>query len=238
MNDQTEVAIVAAMEREIAPLVSGWEVILGPRYRYYERGHVIVVAGGIGPDAAREAAETITTFRAPSVLMSVGLAGALVEELPVTRVIVPTKVLRADSNKGFTIDGRNGRDLTLVSSTAVADVNGKRDLAAKYGAVAVDMEAAAVAEVAENKGVRFVAVKAISDELNCALPPLGRFIGSDGEFRTVKFVLHAAIRPSTWPMVFQLKRNADRASDALCRVLESVRGAGEIDGLFRGVYAR
>ncbi|HEX6879871.1 MAG TPA: hypothetical protein VF135_05880, partial [Terriglobales bacterium] len=83
MNDRTEVAIVAAMEREIAPLVRGWEMILGPRYHYYERGNVIVVCGGIGPQCARDAADTVLTFRQPSVVISAGLAGSLRKDLPV-----------------------------------------------------------------------------------------------------------------------------------------------------------
>ena len=49
-------------------------------------------------------------------------------------------------------------------------------LAQSYGAQAVDMEAAAVARGAQARGVRFMAVKAISDESTFAMPSMDRFV--------------------------------------------------------------
>ncbi len=229
MNDRTEVAIVAAMEREIAPLVRGWEMILGPRYRFFERGNVIVLAGGIGPKAAREAADTVLTFRQPSLIISTGFAGALRESLPIGTVIVPTKVLGAATEQTFRIEGGEG---TLVSVDTIVDPVVKRDLGVKYAADAVDMEAAAVAEIAQARGVRFAAVKAISDGAGFELPPLSRFIDAAGEFQTMRFVAHAAIRPALWPALGKLKRNADKAANALSAFLARVQSAADVDQLF------
>jgi len=226
MNDRTQVAIVAAMEREIAPLVQGWEMILGPRYHYYERDNVIVVCGGIGMACARDAADTLMTFRQPSVIISAGLAGSLQESLPIGAVVFPTKVLRAEDEQTFTIEGGEG---TLVSVRSVANADDKRELAKKYSAIVVDMEAAAVAEVAKARGVRFIAVKAISDDPAFEMPEMSRYIGTNGEFHTARFAIHAALRPAIWPTLARLKRNSDIAIEALCKTLARFTAAREVD---------
>ena len=228
MSDRTEVAIVAAMEREIAPLVRGWNVILGPRYRFFERGNVIAFAGGIGPRAARQAAETVLTFRQPALIVSAGFAGALRESLPVGAVIVPTKVLRLPEQQTFSIENGEG---TLVSVAEIVNPSVKQELKNKYAADAVDMEAASVAAVAEARGVRFLAVKAISDEASLELPPMSRFIDSRGEFQTFRFAVHAAVRPALWSALGRLKRNADKAANALCEFLARIDSAASFNQL-------
>ncbi len=59
----SEIAIVAAMEREVAPLVRSWKVRTieqgGRRYRLFENGEAALVCGGIGAEAARRATEAV-----------------------------------------------------------------------------------------------------------------------------------------------------------------------------------
>ncbi len=228
MNDRTEVAIIAAMEREIAPLVRGWNMILGPRYRFFEQGNVIAFAGGIGPDAARAAAETVLTFRQPTLIISAGFAGALSESMSVGTVIVPTKVLGLPGEQTFSIESGEG---TLVSVADIVNPRVKQELKNKYAADAVDMESAAVAAVARARNVRFLAVKAISDEASFELPPMGRFIDSRGEFQTFRFAMHAAVRPALWSALGRLKRNADKAANALCEFLARIDSAASFNQL-------
>ena len=230
MNDRTEVAIVAAMEREIAPLVRGWDMILGPRYHYYERDKVLVVCGGIGFQCALDAAETVMTFRQPSVLISAGLAGSLRKSLPIGTVVLPTKVLRADGSSGFTIEGGSG---TLISASSVANPAVKRELASRHDADVVDMEAAAVGQVAQASGVRFVAVKAISDELDFDLPPMDGYVDNNGKFETVRFALRAALNPSWWPKLMRLKKDSDVATEALCATLAKMASAADVESVMQ-----
>lgn len=231
MKDYTEVAIVAAMEREVRPLVRDWPMILGHSRRMYEKGHVLLVCAGIGEKCAREATESVLTFRAPQVVLSVGLAGALDQTLSVGTVVVPTKVLHQQSGRAFTIEGGKG---TLLTSTDVVTPDEKRKLAKQFSAQAVDMEAAAVAETAKQRGVKFVAVKAISDALDFPMPPLGRFIDSGGRFHALRFAVHAALRPSIWPVLSQLRSNAAKASRALCEVLAQIESAKDVELLLKG----
>ncbi len=234
MNDRTEVVIVAAMEREIAPLIRGWEIILGPRYRFFERGNVIAFAGGIGPKAACAATDAVLTFRQPALIISAGFAGALRESLSVGKLIVPTKVLGLPEERTFSIEGGEG---TLVSVDKIVNPRVKLELKNKYAADAVDMEAASVAAVAQARGVRFLAVKAISDEASLELPPMGRFIDSRGEFRTFRFAMHAAVHPALWPALGRLKRNADQAANALCEFLARIDSAASFNHLLDSMRA-
>ncbi len=235
MKDTTEVAVIAAMEREVGGLIHDWTMILSHTLRVYESAHVVLVIAGIGMKCAVEAAEGILDFRQPSVIVSAGLAGGLDPALSVGTVVVPTKVLRQDSERAFTIDGGEG---TLISAAGVLSPAAKRQIAERYRAQAVDMEAAAVAEVAERRGVRFAAIKAISDEVDFPMPAMDRFIGDDGEFSTGRLLAHAAIRPQMWPVLSQLRKNTEKASGALCKVLSRIRSAKDVDSLLKARAAK
>jgi adenosylhomocysteine nucleosidase len=89
-----------------------------------------------------------------------------------------------------------------------------------YRADAVDMEAAAVAKGAEARGIRFSALKVISDSVDFDMPPTDRFVTSEGQFRSGRFVLFAALRPWVWGTVATLAKNSKAATRVLCRALE------------------
>ena len=68
----SKVAIVAALEREVRPLIREWRLsekeINGRRFRFFEKDEVVVVCGGIGAEAARRAAEAVIASYAPAAL--------------------------------------------------------------------------------------------------------------------------------------------------------------------------
>jgi len=109
----------------------------------------------------------------------------------------------------------------LVSSATVAGKEQKSRFGKAYGAIAVDMEAAAVAQGAQARGVEFGALKVISDAADFNLPPLDRFVVDDGSFRAVAFACHVALRPWLWGSTIALARNSSKASHALCGALTS-----------------
>ncbi len=219
-------AIIAALEREVRPLVKGWPSVRashqGREFIFYEGEHVTVVCGGIGSEAARWAAEAAIAQYSPEVVISAGVAGALVPELKVGDAIFPATVIDTrdgsrhetaihDAPVGNTALGRT----ILASYPEVARVAQKQQLAKSYAAHAVDMEAAAVARAAQVHGLPFLAVKAISDELRFELPEISRFIRG-GQFDTTRFLLHIAVRPWLWLRVIRLARNTRIASENLC----------------------
>jgi adenosylhomocysteine nucleosidase len=224
------IAIVAALEREVAPLVRKWQVRTiehgGRRYRFFEieNGNAAVICGGIGAEAARRATEDMIREFRPSEVLSVGFVGALDPALRVGDVIVPRTVI--NGSDGARTDTGSGLG-TLVSFGAVAGREQKEKLRAAYAADAVDMEAAAVAQGSELRGVRFGALKVVSDEACFAMPSLEAFVAANGGFRTAQFALHLAVRPWLWGTTITLARNSARASRALCAALEKYVGDSE-----------
>ena len=218
-----EFATVAALEREVWPLIHEWKVVerehAGKKFKFFESDGSVVVCGGIGPEAARRAAEAVITLYRPARVLSVGFAGALKEGLRVGEVFEPRWVV--DSRDGSKAETGSGAGV-LVSFSSVAGAEQKTKLASAYGADAVDMEAAAVAKGAEARGLQFAAIKVISDELGFSMPPMERFVTADGSFQSGSFVLYSALRPWTWPTVYRLARNSSRASRSLCARLASV----------------
>ncbi len=212
-----KIAIVAALEREVKPLVKKWRVSerehASKRFRFFESNEIVLVCAGIGAASARRAAEAVIAIYGPTVVYSAGFAGALEPGLHAGTVIRPAQVI--DAGDGSRVEVREGKGI-LVSFAAVATPAQKAKLKESYGAQIVDMEAAAVARAAQARGVEFVAVKAISDEFDFTFPSVDRFIDSEGNFRQGRFAAFAGLRPWLWPRVWRLAMNGNRASQALC----------------------
>jgi nucleoside phosphorylase len=223
LTDMPRLAIVAALEREVRPLIKTWrwseKKHEGRTFRFFENGDVVLVCGGIGAAAARRAAEAVIAIFDPKVVCSAGFAGALDGALRVGDIIRPHTVINAGDASKAIIAGGDG---VLVSFEAVASPAQKSKLHESFGAQAVDMEAAAVARSAEARGKEFTAVKAVSDESDFEFPALERFVDPDGRFSELRFAGYTAIRPWLWARVIRLGRNSNRASRALCMSLRTL----------------
>jgi adenosylhomocysteine nucleosidase len=221
MIPAVEIAVVAALEREVAPFVKDWPQTVreydGRSYRFYEKPENVLVCGGVGAEAARCAAEAVIGLYHPVLIISAGFAGALDPALEVGHALVPRHVI--DAGDGSRVDAGAGEGV-LITFDSVADVEQKARFAKAFGAHAIDMEAAAVARSAQAHGVKFLACKVISDTSDSALPPLTRFIGKDGRFDTLRFVLHIAVRPWRWAAVRRLARDTMKAARTLSLSLE------------------
>ena len=215
-------AIIAALDRELHPLTKSWPSTTDQEHTFYESTYAVAVCGGIGAESARRAAEAVIAKYSPELLISAGVAGSLVSDLKVGAAIFPAIVIDSqdgsrhetaiqNSPVGNTAVGRT----ILITYPEVASAVQKQQLAKSYGAHAVDMEAAAVARAAQKHSLPFIAVKAISDDVNFEFPEMSRLIRA-GQFDTARFVVHIAIRPWLWLRVFRLARNTKIASENLC----------------------
>ena len=215
-------AIIAALDRELHQLIKSWPATIDQQHTFHESSYAVAVCGGIGAESARRAAEAVITKYSPELLISAGVAGSLVADLKVGATIFPATVIDSQdasrhetaiqhSPVGNTAVGRT----ILITYPEVATAAQKQQLAKSYGAHAVDMEAAAVARAAQTHNLPFIAVKAISDDMNFEIPEMSRFI-SNGQFNTTRFVLHVALRPWLWLRVIRLARNTKIASENLC----------------------
>jgi adenosylhomocysteine nucleosidase len=214
------VAIVAALEQEVRPLVKNWKRAeqehQGRRFHFFESEHAVAVCGGIGAEAARRATEAVIAFYHPEEVWSVGFAGALQAELKPGALFLPNLVIDARDGSRAPINGGQG---TLVTFHAIADANQKVNLGKAYEAQVVDMEAAAVARGAQKYHLSFRVIKVISDESNFALPAMDRFISAEGKFRTLPFATSAVLRPWLWAKIIRLAKNSSRAARSLCDYL-------------------
>ena len=216
MADSAKIAIVAALEREVRSLIKGWHRVErefeGRRFTFFESGQAVLVCGGIGAEAARRATEAVIALYQPELVLSAGFAGALDRALKVGETFLPRRII--DARDGSSLEVPTGYGV-MVSTEVIAGAEQKAKLSESYGAQAVDMEAASVARGAQARGVRFMAIKSISDEKDFAMPPMERFVDSKGQFRTLRFLTFALVRPQLWASVIQLATNSAKASRAL-----------------------
>jgi len=171
----------------------------------------------MGKKAARRATEAVIRYAQPELLVSAGIAGAVSPKLKVGDVGWAREVV--DAGTGIRYRTRGG-DWLVATVQTVGGPAEKRPLLRQYGADVVDMEAAAVAEVASEHGLEFAAIKAISDEADFVMPPLARFVEESGRFATGRFMVYVATRPQLWPVVRKLRASSRIASVRLSSAVE------------------
>jgi adenosylhomocysteine nucleosidase len=211
------IAIVAAMRRELAPLLRGVQGQRSDGLELFELENAVIAIGGIGGDAARRAATAVADRFRPAMLISAGIAGGLTAKLKVGDVVRASEVVDGGSGARFSA---TGGESVIVTVSSVRGTLGKLMLVDRYSADVVDMEAAAVAALARVRGIEFMAIKAISDDLEFEMPPMARFVDGDGQFKTARFAAYVAMRPKWWSTVRQLAVNSRVASVNLSHALE------------------
>jgi adenosylhomocysteine nucleosidase len=236
-------AIIAAMFDELKPLTGGWQhsrlngVDL---WRWsFDGGEWIAACAGAGVERAAWAFAEVEKCGEVDLVICVGWAGALREELLPGHAYDVSCVIDARTGERFLtqIAGvlvgelpnetqvlrlrraplrmtEYGRDpeIWLVTSPKVADAAEKQRLASTYQAALVDMEAAAIARLARMRGIPFYSIKGISDGYSDKLPDFNRFISKDGHFQLARFVFFVLFRPWYWPALIRMGENSRRAA--------------------------
>jgi len=217
-------AILAALEapaRVDAGRIACWEARIGTQ-------PFLIQQVGVGPTRAAGALRTLTMpYR---LVVSAGFAGALVAGARPGDLVLPAAVvsdagryavpseLRATVESALS-PAERARALTgaLHSSPVVVDTPAaKRALAARHGAVAVDMESAALAEVAVAHGAAALALRVVLDPLDLSLAGLPPDLDSSWTAR-----LRLLGRPAAWPGMIAVARHLGVATAALTRAFTS-----------------
>ena len=240
---QADVGIVAALQLEIAPLLARCD-----RVKRYSGGdftfrggflrdiRVATVESGAGRKRAERATHALIDAHAPQWLLSVGFAGALTPQLHVGDVVVANRIVPADApvpadDAGLRIDIKMPADEAqglyvgrLATATHIVQtVAEKRAIAERTGAIAVDLESLAVAEVCRERKVRFIAVRAISDDCSADLPSeVLTVLGGSGSIRAGAVVGALWKRPSSYKDLWRLRQHASLASERLSQFLTSM----------------
>jgi adenosylhomocysteine nucleosidase len=212
-------AIIAALPREVKHLVRGWqEHRLPGKVIVYTNDLAVVACAGMGPARAALAVQAAMSIRPITALLSVGLAGACDPSLRIGDIVRAGVVV--DTQTGERFANSQYRQI-LASAPAIASVREKQRLREAYMASAVDMEASAVACIAQAHQLYFQATKVISDEANFELQELARFATHDGQFREAAFAAYSAVRPHLWKKLVHLAGNSKHALHSLTTELET-----------------
>ena len=228
----SRIAIVAAMPGELKPLVHGWKQIASPPGTDAWQGKLnstdcVAVCAGMGRQAAERACAIAAESGPYTALVSVGWAGALSCGMQPGSAYAVNEVIDAVTQDRFatrsTSDANPAR-LRLVTIDHVAHAAEKRQLGEKYKAVMVDMEAAAVARVADSQRVAFYCLKAISDTSGEVLPDFSRYTDPHGHLRLPALLAHVVVRPKYWAGLGRMARNGSRGAVEISTALGPLMG--------------
>ena len=184
----------------------------------------LVLLSGMGSAAAAQAAQTLVTSGAVA-LAVFGIAGGLSPQLHCGDLLLPDEIVD-ESGGRFAPDvawtARLRRQLKaaggilLTAETPLLDAATKADARRRWNAVAVDMESAAVARVARDHGLPFLALRAIADEALDALPAgLTQAVDEVGRPRPVPLMAALLSQPGLILRLPQLALMMDKAEKAL-----------------------
>lgn len=191
-------------------------------------GEVSVTQSGPGPARAADNARAALAGGAGA-LVSWGLAGGVDPRLGPGTVVVPRRV-RAENGDAYAadvewravIDGAlrgelrvSDGDLLSVAEPLVTPA--AKSAAAALGAVAVDMESAAIAAIAARARVPFIALRVVVDTASDVLPPAAVAWVDAGGDRRFAAALAAAFKPLQWRALWTLAQRYRAASRALDR---------------------
>lgn len=204
------------MPVEVAPLLDGVKAEQVNGVDLFVMPNAVMAIGGIGEKFARRAAEVAIDWAHPKLLLSAGIVGAISPKLKVGEVGRIREVIEVATGEIYPASGDG--DWVLATSQRVSGAAEKQQLFTKFGADVVDMEAAAVAQVARERGLRFAAIKSISDEAEFDMPPLDRFV-DQGKFDTRRFLVYVALHPRWWRTLGKIKKNSEIAAENLCRAV-------------------
>ena len=181
-------------------------------------GAKIATGGGSSAGAAQVAEDLAPQV---SALISFGLAGGLDPALAPGALLVPAKVLADDG--AWSTDPALSAWLggatpgTLFGDGAIlATTTAKAALHARTGAVAVDLESAAVARAAARHGLPFAVLRAVCDPAGRTLPRAAlAALDMQGRIGPLRVAAAVLAHPGDIPALIALGADAARARRAL-----------------------
>lgn len=224
--------LVAAFRWEVLPLLRGQKNI-----RRRDRGHiqlllhgrpaVLAIAGAGAENALRATRELLRSVPVAGVI-SVGFAGGLQEALQTGDLLLAEEVIEEGTGRRFVcqpgllrIEGGSA-GILLSAGAVVNSVEAKRVLGSRWGAVAVDMESAGVAQAAAEWGVPFGALKSITDDSRQSLAiDFQRCRSDDGGLSAWKILRESLVTPHGLRELWRLAGSSRRAAENLALALHS-----------------
>jgi adenosylhomocysteine nucleosidase len=210
----TPVGLVVALPGELRTLTKE-RIKTGRWLRLNE--NTLTCLSGVGPGKAAAAASGLIE-QGCNALVSWGCAAAISAELKAGDLIVPERVLSA-TGEAFETDcewrsdvlerlaDRKGVHAGAITEarTLVATAADKRSLRNQTGAVALDMESAAIARIAARQNIPFMTIRAVADPACMDLPkPVAIALNPDGDVRLALLLALTACNPGSIPGLVRL----------------------------------
>ena len=174
-------------------------------------------------------AERAPAWRAPDLVVVAGACGALAPSLAIGALVVPTVVLGPDGTRWPTapLPRVPGEGALLTVAAVVESAAQKARLWMETGALAVDMESAAVMAWARERGVPAAVVRAVSDDAESSIPTaLAGAVGEDGRVRPLRAVTAALTRQTSVNALLGLRAGTEAALKSVAAALATLaRGA-------------
>ena len=232
--------LVVALPEEIATLTSK-HILKGQCFFITNR--LLVAYSGAGPINAEVAAELLIT-RGAGRLISWGCAAALSPSLKSGDLVLPDKLIDA-GNSEMTVNvdwyshtknrlakfvvvhsGALAESISIVSSSM-----DKKQLHSITGAIALDMESIAIAKVARQHTLPFIAIRAIVDPVTMSLPlAIDYSLNDDGNIVLWKLLLFLIRHPSELPGLIKLGLHFNTAKKTLKLVAEHLDIVANFNG--------
>jgi hopanoid-associated phosphorylase len=221
----SRVGVIAALPAEAACL-TGCSITPDEPYRIND--NLVVLVSGTGSARARTSAAKLLEFNVQA-LVSWGVAGALDIALHAGDVILPEMITHASQiyvpNPDWRqrLHSRIQKNNFNVSSGTIAEVSNilispgeKVKFHNTTGAVAADMESAAIAAVATSANIDYLAIRAISDDVTTRIPnAVLRYSNCYGRPVQPGFILEILRHPVQIKLLIRLARGFRAAINTL-----------------------
>ncbi len=239
------VAILGALRRElvyIRPKIKIQRRVNKNGVRFWIGSHgprkIILAQTGVGPNQAQQATRVTLSSFPVKVLISVGFACALNQDMKIGDLVVgeSASFFNQDLPVSYPADGRllllagevlenagpSGSERVTVFKGPLLTVHRiiehaveKRTLASTTGAIALDMESAAIAGAAADAKIAYLPVRAISDLVDEDLGGVSNLFTREGTFRSFKGLLYLLSHPNDLAHLGRLRAHTTVASRRL-----------------------
>ncbi|MEC4674043.1 MAG: hypothetical protein VST68_07625 [Nitrospirota bacterium] len=179
-------------------------------------GHdVRLCLSGMIPSIAKERVTRFLDNHSPEIMISCGLAGALSSNVLVGDLIVQSldSSLSTHAEQSLSKKGISFHVGPLVTvSKPVLTPEARREVAANSQAIGVDMESQTIAKLCQQRGIRCMAIKGVSDGIEDDLSPI---LGGFEIVHIPKIAKHVLFSPSTWGLASRMARQSYSAATNL-----------------------
>lgn len=220
--------IVVALPEELRTLTSN-KLIKGGSCLI--SNNVLVIYSGTGPINASSATEYLISQGATKII-SWGCAAALSETLKSGDLMLANGVIATEENKAVPLSvnanwHQHTKDLlsTFIkvhsgclaeSKSIVSSSQLKKQIHRNTSAIALDMESIAIAKVANNHTLPFLAIRVIADPVEMNLPlAISNSLNEQGEVSLSKLLLYLANHPAELPGLIRLGLHFKAATKTL-----------------------